>query len=99
MARRSRFAGVREARARGISAVFQEFSLVPQLTVAENLFLGAEPTRHGILDRGAEISRAQELLERLGFPAARRTSRCSISPAPSSRWWRSPRPSAAISRS
>ena len=62
------FAGVREARARGISAVFQEFSLVPQLTVAENLFLGAEPTRHGILDRGGEIKRAQELLERLGFP-------------------------------
>ncbi|HJR22824.1 MAG TPA: sugar ABC transporter ATP-binding protein, partial [Dongiaceae bacterium] len=62
------FAGVREARARGISAVFQEFSLVPQLTIAENLFLGAEPTRHGILDRGSEIKRAQELLERLGFP-------------------------------
>ncbi|HET6619967.1 MAG TPA: sugar ABC transporter ATP-binding protein [Dongiaceae bacterium] len=62
------FAGVREARAHGISAVFQEFSLVPQLTVAENLFLGAEPTRHGLLDRGGEIKRAQELLERLGFP-------------------------------
>src|ERR671924_722819 len=62
------FASVREARARGISAVFQEFSLVPQLTIAENLFLGAEPTRHGFLDRGGEIKRAQELLERLGFP-------------------------------
>ncbi len=62
------FANVREARARGISAVFQEFSLVPQLTVAENLFLGAEPTRHGLLDRSGEIKRAQELLERLGFP-------------------------------
>ena len=62
------FAGVREARARGISAVFQEFSLVPQLTVAENLFLGAEPTKHGLLDRGGENRKAQELLERLGFP-------------------------------
>lgn len=62
------FASVREARARGISAVFQEFSLVPQLTVAENLFLGAEPTQHGLLDRRGEIKRAQELLERLGFP-------------------------------
>jgi ribose transport system ATP-binding protein len=48
--------------------VFQEFSLVPQLTVAENLFLGAEPTKHGLLDRSGEIRRAQELLERLGFP-------------------------------
>jgi len=62
------FASVREARARGISAVFQEFSLVPQLTVAENLFLGAEPTKHGLLDRGGENRKAQELLERLGFP-------------------------------
>ena len=33
---------VREARELGISAVFQEFSLVPQLTIAENLVLGAE---------------------------------------------------------
>jgi ribose transport system ATP-binding protein len=62
------FAGVREARARGISAVFQECSLVPQLTVAENLFLGAEPTKHGFLDRSGESKKAQELLERLGFP-------------------------------
>ncbi len=62
------FTNVREARARGISAVFQEFSLVPQLTVAENLFLGAEPTEYGLLDRRGEIKRAQELLERLGFP-------------------------------
>ena len=32
---------VHDARERGISAVFQEFSLVPQLTIEENLFLGA----------------------------------------------------------
>src|SRR5438552_10290022 len=62
------FADVGAARARGISAVFQEFSLVPQLTVAENLFLGDEPVRHGLLDRKAESKRARELLERLGFP-------------------------------
>ena len=35
-------ASVHQARQLGISAVFQEFSLVPQLTVEENLFLGAE---------------------------------------------------------
>src|SRR6185295_9199254 len=34
---------VRDARAKGISAVFQEFSLVPTLSVAENLCLGEEP--------------------------------------------------------
>jgi ribose transport system ATP-binding protein len=61
-------ADVGAARARGISAVFQEFSLVPQLTVAENLFLGDEPMRGGFLDRRNESKRARELLERLGFP-------------------------------
>src|SRR5215204_2514351 len=35
---------VNEARSLGINAVFQEFSLVPQLTVEENIFLGAEVT-------------------------------------------------------
>ncbi|HYD04126.1 MAG TPA: sugar ABC transporter ATP-binding protein [Reyranella sp.] len=62
------FADVGAARSRGISAVFQEFSLVPQLTVAENLFLGDEPLRGGFLDRRNELKRARELLERLGFP-------------------------------
>jgi ribose transport system ATP-binding protein len=61
------FADVGEARARGIAAVFQEFSLVPQLSIAENLFLGAEPTRAGLVDRKAELKLARALLERLGF--------------------------------
>jgi ribose transport system ATP-binding protein len=61
-------ADVGAARARGISAVFQEFSLVPQLTVAENLFLGDEPVRGGFLDRRNELKHARALLERLGFP-------------------------------
>ena len=52
----------------GISAVFQEFSLVPQMTVAENMFLGAETTRGGLLDREALRRRAEEIIARLGFP-------------------------------
>jgi ribose transport system ATP-binding protein len=52
----------------GISAVFQEFSLVPQMTVAENIFLGAETTRLGLLERGQLRRRAEEIIARLGFP-------------------------------
>ncbi len=59
---------VHDARERGISAVFQEFSLVPQLTVEENLFLGAELTGGGLLNKRALHARAEEILERLGFP-------------------------------
>ncbi len=58
---------VHEARDLGISAVFQEFSLIPQLTVLENLFLGAEPKRAGWLDRRATLAHGEEILERLDF--------------------------------
>jgi len=59
---------VHHARALGISAVFQEFSLVPQLTVEQNLFLGAEETSFGLLNKSALHEKAAEILERLGFP-------------------------------
>ena len=58
---------VNHARTLGISTVFQEFSLVPQLSVEENLFLGAEETFGGILKKSTIRKRAQEVLERLGF--------------------------------
>ena len=59
---------VHQARALGISAVFQEFSLVPQMTVEDNLFLGAEILRGGVLDKRAIRARAREIIARLGFP-------------------------------
>jgi len=58
---------VHRARALGISAVFQEFSLVPQLTVEENLFLGAEPRKFGFLDRQTMRREARAILARLDF--------------------------------
>ena len=61
-------ATVHQARQLGISAVFQEFSLVPQLTVEENLFLGAELIDNLILDKHAMHAKAREILDRLGFP-------------------------------
>jgi ribose transport system ATP-binding protein len=60
--------GVHHARSLGISAVFQEFSLVPTLTVEENLFLGAEATQYGLLDKAALHRRAKEIVNQLGFP-------------------------------
>ncbi|MCG8689943.1 MAG: sugar ABC transporter ATP-binding protein, partial [Minwuiales bacterium] len=59
---------VHHARSLGISAVFQEFSLVPSLTVEQNLFLGEEITRGGFLDKRALHRRAEEILAELGFP-------------------------------
>ena len=58
---------VHEARMLGISAVFQEFSLIPQMSVEENLFLGAETTRSGLLQKRLLRRRAAEILEDLDF--------------------------------
>lgn len=60
--------GVHNARALGISAVFQEFSLVPTLSVEENLFLGTELTHYGFLDKAELHRRAADILKQLGFP-------------------------------
>ena len=38
-----RFAGVRDAERAGIAIIHQELNLVPELTVADNIFLGREP--------------------------------------------------------
>ncbi len=59
---------VHHARSLGISAVFQEFSLVEQLNVEQNLFLGDEQTTRGLLNRRALHEEAERILARLGFP-------------------------------
>lgn len=58
---------VHQAREFGISAVFQEFSLIPQMTVAENMFLGAEPTKGGFLRSKEQKAKAEEILHSLDF--------------------------------
>ena len=54
------------SKAAGISVIYQELSLAPNLTVAENLFLGAERHRFGLLDRRDTNRRAAPYLDRLG---------------------------------
>ncbi|GAA1789744.1 sugar ABC transporter ATP-binding protein [Planosporangium flavigriseum] len=56
----------REARSAGVSTVFQELSLVPTLTVEENLFLGRIPAHAGLVSRRAMRRRAGEALRRIG---------------------------------
>src|SRR6201993_2944726 len=51
----------------GIGMVHQHFMLVPVMTVAENIVLGQEPSRHGVLDRKAARARVQELSDRYGL--------------------------------
>ena len=50
----------------GISVIYQEFNLVPALTVRENIFLGQEPGRLSWLPLARERRRAHELFQRIG---------------------------------
>ncbi len=51
----------------GIRVIHQELSLAPNLSVAENIFLGREPRHFGLLDRSRMIREAQRLREELGL--------------------------------
>lgn len=55
-----------DARRAGISVIYQEFNLVPALSVRENIFLGHEPGRLSLIPRGKERQRAAEMLARIG---------------------------------
>ncbi|MEF2074302.1 sugar ABC transporter ATP-binding protein [Consotaella aegiceratis] len=75
------FQSVKDAREAGIGAVFQEFSLVPTLSVADNIFLGDEPGKGPFISRGAMRREAQALLDRLGFQVGVDRSVASLSRA------------------
>ncbi|MGW8395228.1 sugar ABC transporter ATP-binding protein [Streptomyces lydicus] len=58
----------------GIATIYQEFNLVPGLTVAENLFLGRQPrTALGLVDKKTMYARAAELLARVRLDVSPRT--------------------------
>ena len=61
-----RFVGPAAANRAGIVAIFQELSLVPDLSVADNVCLSSPPRRFGLIDRGAQRRRAAEYLGWLG---------------------------------
>src|ERR687884_634071 len=58
------FASPHDAQKGGISTIYQEINLVPYRSVAENIFLGREPRRLGLIDRKVMHRRTEELLDR-----------------------------------
>ena len=62
------FANAKEALQAGITIVQQELSMIPNLTVAENIYLGQEPrNRFGVIDFKTLNQRAQVLMDELEF--------------------------------
>lgn len=63
------FRNVAESKAAGISVIYQEPTLFPDLTVAENIYVGRQPKGSlGLIDRGQMRADAASLFERLGVP-------------------------------
>lgn len=65
---KERFENTRESLAKGISIIHQELSVIPDLTIAENIFLGREPkTALGLIDKLKMNQEAGRLLESMGL--------------------------------
>ena len=60
------FDGPLAANREGIVCIFQELSLMPDLTVADNICISEPPMRFGLIDRRAQRRRAEELLAEIG---------------------------------
>lgn len=61
------FSHPQEAHAQGVSIIYQEFNLLPDRTVAQNIFLGREPSRFGIIDSKKLNKQASAVLREVGM--------------------------------
>ena len=61
------FRDIADSEELGIIIIHQELALVPLLSIAENIFLGNEPARFGVIDRSSVFRRTQELLKTVGL--------------------------------
>jgi ABC-type sugar transport system ATPase subunit len=60
------FSHPQQAQLKGISIIYQEFNLLPERTVAHNIFLGREPTKFGAMDIRQMNNQAREVLKEIG---------------------------------
>ena len=86
-----RFASVRQAEAEGIAIIHQELNLVPELTVADNIFLGREPRIAGLFSIARRAATPPAHIAAGSASSSirmRASARCGSA---NSNWWRSPR--------
>lgn len=67
------FKTIRDSEQAGVAIIFQELSLVKELTVGENIFLGKEPSSFGVINWSELYQRASKLLQNLHLPIDPRT--------------------------
>ncbi len=79
------------ARAHGVAVIYQELSLAPNLSVAENIYLGRHLHRHGMVDRAAMARACEGTLAQLA-PTSRRRRWSTACRSPSASWSKLPAP-------
>ncbi len=62
-----KFRSIRESEEAGIAIIHQELALSPYMTIAENIFIGNERAKHGIINWDETNTRAEELMKRVGI--------------------------------
>lgn len=67
------FKTIRDSEHAGVAIIFQELSLVKELTVGENIFLGREPSKFGVINWSELYQKAAKLLQDLNLPIDPRT--------------------------
>ncbi|WP_345710788.1 sugar ABC transporter ATP-binding protein [Kineococcus glutinatus] len=61
------FSGVTDSERAGLVIIHQELALIPELSITENVFLGTQPHKHGVIDWSRAHQRTEELLARVGL--------------------------------
>jgi len=60
------FSSPQDSKRHGVALIYQEFNLIPELTVADNIFLGMEPLKAGFIQHRKLIQDSEAILERIG---------------------------------
>ena len=62
-----KFRNIKESEHAGIAIIHQELTMIPELSITENIFMGNEIIKHGMVDWAEEKRRTYEILKKVGF--------------------------------
>lgn len=63
----AKFKNIKESEQAGIAIIHQELTMIPELSITENIFMGNEITRNGLIDWNEERKRTVDLLDKVGL--------------------------------
>ena len=63
----AKFKNIKESEQAGIAIIHQELTMIPELSITENIFMGNEVTRNGLIDWNEERRRTVDLLQKVGL--------------------------------